>query len=204
MLMLLSGCGKIQPEQHAMNLFDKGEFVESIRTADAIIEKSLDKDIVYDMQVLKGRSLINLAIYDRESGNEDVATTKLEQALLVLTSAIEFRDDDPIPLYHRATVHDLLGNEMAGYKDSLAGKEIDPEHRTAYTNEIVHRDLEAEADQRYEAHKRVVDAKFVRPEFRFTLLAFCFCFPSFSSLSCSGRNTENARICFIGCWAERW
>ena len=135
--LLVCGCGKVTPDQEAQNHFDKAEFEDAIRTAGAIVDKSMDKEVVYEMQVLIGRSRVELAHRARKSGKEDEAVRHLDQALVVLTAAIEFEDVDHLAYYTRATAHKMLDNKVQAYKDNLAGKALDPAAQVAYTNEFV-------------------------------------------------------------------
>ena len=135
--LLVCGCGKVTPDQEAQNHFDKAEFEDAIRTAGAIVDKSMDKEVVYEMQVLIGRSRVELAHRARKSGKEDEAVRHLDQALVVLTAATEFEDVDHLAYYTRATAHKMLDNKVQAYKDNLAGKALDPAAQVAYTNEFV-------------------------------------------------------------------
>lgn len=131
----VSGCGKSSPDQLAQAQFDKGRFADSIRTCESIIEDSRDEDSVINAQILKGRCLINLGATAQKIGQDEKATRHLEQAILALTKAIEFRPT-PLGLYQRSLAHKLLGNVEASHKDDLAAKEIDPDYMSAYTNDF--------------------------------------------------------------------
>ena len=148
-ILLVCGCGKVAPEQEARDLFGKGDFKQAIRTIDTIIDSSRDEKLVNEMQVLKGQSLISLADADRKILKEDSAITYLEQATIALSAAIEFGTDDPEAYYQRAIAYEMLGNEAEAYRDTLAAKAIDPEHKTAYTNEVVPDELSLET-KKYE------------------------------------------------------
>ncbi len=142
--LLVCGCGKVAPDQEARNRFDKAEFEDAIRSAGTIVDKSLDKELVYEMQVLIGRSRVELAHRARKLRKDDEAVRHLDQAVVALTGAIKLRDDDHLAYYIRSTAHQMLGNELQAYKDNVAGKSLDPAAQVAYTNEFVPDDVRLE------------------------------------------------------------
>ncbi|MCA9217156.1 MAG: tetratricopeptide repeat protein [Planctomycetales bacterium] len=150
--ILSCGCSKQLTDQRALALFQDGKFEDAIAEIDRVIDKSSDQDLVCDMQILKGRCLTSIAASERYA-DPDAATRNLEQAVIAFTRVVEFRPENPDPLYLRADAYEMLGDVDAAYKDSMAAKELDPEYKSAWTNKFEKTGISPETEQLWNKYK---------------------------------------------------